>query len=96
MLKAGDKEKIQSAGFSMLDMQRFAHSLQYQAEGYRIADINQLKKLTVPVIALIETSSGYSHFVVVRRITDNTYIFPTQSGGIADFLWKRSSKRGIT
>jgi len=80
MLTAGDKEKIQSAGFSMLDMQRLAHSLQYQAEGYRIADVNQLKKLTVPVIALIETSSGYSHFVVVRRVTDK-YVY------ISDPTW---------
>jgi uncharacterized protein len=70
MLKAGDKEKIQSLGFSMLDMQRFAQSLQYEAEGYRISDVNQLKKLDVPVITLIETSSSYSHFIVVRKVDD--------------------------
>jgi hypothetical protein len=80
MLKEGDKEKIQRVGFSLLDMQKLAHSLQYKAEGYRIVDVNQLKKLTIPVITLIETSGGYSHFVVVRRVTDK-YVY------IADPSW---------
>ena len=80
MVKEGDKEKIQRMGFSLLDMQKLAHSLHYHAEGYRIMDANQLKGLTIPVITLIETSGGYSHFVVVRRVTDK-YVY------IADPSW---------
>jgi predicted double-glycine peptidase len=81
MLKAGNLEKIQSLGFSLLDMQKFTHSLGYQAEGYKISDVNRLKELTVPVIALIETCGGYSHFVVVRKVTEQHVYISDPSWG---------------
>ena len=79
MFKMGDKEKIQHVGFSMLDMKKFSLSHSYQAQGYKVPDIRELQKLTVPVIALIDTNR-YKHFVVIRKATDR-YVY------LADPSW---------
>jgi uncharacterized protein len=79
MFNEGDKEKIQQVGFSMLDMKKFAESRNYQGRGYRITNVNDLKELNIPVIALIETNR-YKHFVVIRKVTDQ-YVF------LADPSW---------
>ncbi len=79
MFKAGDKETIQHVGFSMLDMKKFSQTHKYQAQGYKIQDVNELKSLTVPVIALIDTNR-YKHFVVIRKVTDK-YVY------LADPSW---------
>lgn len=79
MFKAGDKKNIQQVGFSMLDMKKFSQTHKYQAQGYKVPDINALKTLTVPVIALIDTNR-YKHFVVIRKVTDR-YVY------LADPSW---------
>jgi predicted double-glycine peptidase len=79
MFKAGDKERIQHMGFSMLDMKKFSLTYNYQAQGYKIPDVNELKTLAVPVIALIDTNR-YKHFVVIRKVTDK-YVY------LADPSW---------
>jgi uncharacterized protein len=70
MFTEGDKQEIRQRGFSMLDMKRFALGLDFQAEGFKFANVEALKKLTVPAIALIDTRS-YKHFVVIRQVTDD-------------------------
>jgi uncharacterized protein len=69
MFEHGDKEGIRQRGFSMLDMKRFAQSRGMQVEGFQVTDINTLKKLTVPVITLID-AARYKHFVVIRKVDD--------------------------
>ena len=73
MFALGDRAKIRQMGFSLLDMKNFAEKLHYKATGYRIKEIDKLKELKIPVIALIDTQS-YKHFVVIRKVTDD-YVY---------------------
>ena len=79
MFALGDRAKIRQMGFSLLDMKNFAEKLHYKATGYKIKEIDKLKELKVPVIALISTQN-YTHFVVVRKVTDQ-YVY------LADPSW---------
>ena len=63
----GDIEKIQRDGFSMLELKRFAEANGYVSAGYRIEEAANLRKLTVPAIALVSTR-GYNHFVVLKQV----------------------------
>lgn len=65
MVKLGDPEKIAKAGFSMLELKRFAESRGFVSRGYRVVDAEKIRKLEVPVIALVNTR-GYAHFVVLK------------------------------
>ena len=71
MLKLGDTGKIEKDGFSMLELKRFGEARGYQAAGFKLADVDSLKKLQVPVVTLIH-SRGYSHFVVVKGVVGDT------------------------
>jgi uncharacterized protein len=79
MFEYGNQQDIKKVGFSLFDMKRFANSLKYGADGFKIPKVEDLKKLNVPVIVLIDTSN-YKHFVVLRR-TDDRYAY------IADPSW---------
>jgi predicted double-glycine peptidase len=72
MFKEGDKEQIRKVGFSMLEMKQLCEKLHYQANGYKI-DLEKLKKITIPMITLIDTRS-YKHFVVIRKV-DDRYVY---------------------
>jgi len=69
MFKHGDQQDIKKRGFSLLDMKRYANTLKYKADGFKVPDVKILKTLKVPVIVLIETGN-YKHFVVVRQVDD--------------------------
>lgn len=89
MFSQGDKENIRQRGFSMLDMKRFAQSLGYQAEGFKLENVQELQKLKIPVITLINTGH-YFHFVVIRQATDKFVYLSDPSWGnrkmtLADF-----------
>jgi predicted double-glycine peptidase len=73
MFSVGDRNEIRQRGFSLLDMKNFTEKLHYKAVGYKIQEIDKLKELKVPVIALIDTQS-YKHFVVIRKVTDD-YVY---------------------
>jgi predicted double-glycine peptidase len=79
MFKHGNQEDIRKVGFSLFDMKRYANSLKYAAEGYKLAKVEDLQKLTMPVIVLIDTAN-YKHFVVVRH-ADDRYVY------VADPSW---------
>ncbi len=68
MFEQGDKEQIRKVGFSMLEMKRLCENLHFKADGYKI-DMQKLRQVTIPVIALIDTRT-YKHFIVVRRVDD--------------------------
>jgi predicted double-glycine peptidase len=72
MFEQGDKEQIRKVGFSMLEMKRLCEKLDYRADGYKI-DLQKLRQITIPVIALIDTRS-YKHFVVIRR-ADERFVY---------------------
>jgi predicted double-glycine peptidase len=79
MFKHGNQADIKKVGFSLFDMKRYANALKYAADGYKIPRVEDLKKLTIPVIVLIDTSN-YKHFVVIRRV-DDKFVY------IADPSW---------
>jgi predicted double-glycine peptidase len=62
-----DAKKISEAGFSMLELKRYAESQGLVAGGFRSNHPTDLRKLRAPVIALIN-SRGYKHFVVIRHV----------------------------
>lgn len=80
MFKYGVQEDIKKRGFSLLDMKRYAETLNYQAEGYKVPRLSLLKDLTLPVIALIETNR-YKHFVVIRGADDRFVYLADPSWG---------------
>ena len=79
MFEHGNQQDIKKVGFSLYDMKRYANSLKYGADGFKVGKVEDLQKLTVPVIVLIDTSN-YKHFVVIRRV-DSRYVY------IADPSW---------
>ena len=68
MWAAGDKNKIRREGFSLLDMKKYLQSLGMRSDGFRVP-LDKLRQVGVPTITLI-TTRGYTHFVVLRGITD--------------------------
>lgn len=68
MYAAGDQERIERVGFSMLDMKRYLASRGLPSDGYRI-QLDRLRKARIPSIVLINVD-GYRHFVVVKGITE--------------------------
>lgn len=80
MYKAGDKEKIQREGFSLLDMKRFLTSIGVKADGFEM-NIDQLTETGIPVIALIDLG-GYKHFVVVKGIRGDEVVVGDPAQGL--------------
>lgn len=79
MYDVGDQEAIKKKGFSLLDMQSYLSSIGYTADGYR-APLNKLVKANIPAIALINPK-GYSHFVVIAAVNDDSVIILDSSKG---------------
>jgi uncharacterized protein len=67
MYEAGDREKIQAEGFSLLDMKRYLEHRGYLADGFRIS-LDRLIAAGVPSIVLLD-DAGYLHFVVVKGVS---------------------------
>lgn len=80
MYAAGDKEKIATAGFSLLDMKTYLESIGYSADGYQ-ASLDTLENAGVPAIALINYR-GYRHFVVVKGIKNGEVLIGDPALGI--------------
>ena len=69
IMEFGDKEKIEKDGFSMLELKKFGERIGYEAQGYRIKNVESLTKLKIPVLTLTNTR-GYNHFVVIKGVKD--------------------------
>lgn len=67
MFDAGNQDKIQREGFSLLDMKNYLEKNGYKAAGYRIS-LEKLAEIGVPAIVLINIK-GYKHFVVVKGVS---------------------------
>jgi len=80
MYEAGDQAKIQTIGFSMLDMKRYLESVGYRADGFRIS-LDRLGQMGVPAIALINRD-GYKHFVVVKGVRGDKVLIGDPSRGL--------------
>lgn len=69
MLEIADIELVQEQGFSLLDMKRYLATQNMRGRGYRVG-VKELLLLKIPAIVLLN-DGGYSHFVVMRRFTEN-------------------------
>lgn len=67
MYETGDRTRIQTYGFSLLDMKRFLATRGLRADGFRVS-LDRLAKAGVPAIVLINTN-GYRHFVLIKGIS---------------------------
>lgn len=86
IFKFGDKDKIQKAGFSMLELKKYGERRGYVSQGFRIPKVENLKKLKVPVLTLINTR-GYNHFVVIKGVKNGqVYIADPAFGNISKSL----------
>lgn len=68
MLENTDAKLVRERGFSLLDMKQYLERIGLRGRGYQI-DGNTLSTIKIPVIAL-QTTRGYAHFVVVKRVQD--------------------------
>jgi predicted double-glycine peptidase len=66
MYARGDRKKIHTEGFSLLDMKRFLASRGFEADGFE-QPLDKLGEARVPAIVLIN-ENGYHHFVVVKGV----------------------------
>ena len=69
MLKRSDPVRIRTrGGFSLLNMQEYAESRGYHADGYGKVSMKDLAGM-LPAIVPVQFN-GYDHFVVVRHVRD--------------------------
>ncbi|XKE47559.1 C39 family peptidase [Halomonas organivorans] len=66
MIRDGDRQQIQTYGFSMLDMKRYLDAQGLHSDGFEIS-LDDFVRIGVPAITLIDTG-GYKHFVVVKGV----------------------------
>lgn len=93
MYEAGDKERIERSGFSLLDMQGYLEKIGLRADGFKIS-LEQYAGAGVPAITIIETG-GYRHFVVIKGIDDREVLVGDPAQGMKVYtrsefksLWK--------
>lgn len=91
MYEAGDKEEIQKAGFSLLDMKSYLKRRGLQADGFKM-DMDTFAKVGLPAITLIETN-GYRHFVVLKGVNDNEVLVGDPALGVK--IYKRAELEAI-
>jgi predicted double-glycine peptidase len=82
MWNEGDRERITTEGFSMLDLRNYVRSRGLDMEGFRLS-LDQLQQEGVPAITLINRD-GFNHFVVIKGVTDNTVLVgdPFRGAGV--------------
>ena len=83
MYARGDQATIRRAGFSMLDMKRYAESVGLRADGFRLT-VDDLAERGAPVIVLINLGS-YKHFVVVKGVAGGKVLVGDPALGLKTF-----------
>lgn len=80
MFEAGDRERIEHFGFSLLDMKAYLSTLGLRSDGYRV-DLDTLARAGVPAITLINTN-GYKHFVVIKGLRGDKVLVGDPASGL--------------
>lgn len=91
MFLTGDQAKIQTDGFSMLDMKRFLDKRGLKSDGFRMT-LDKLARIGVPGIVLINTR-GYLHFVVVKGIEHDRVVVADPALGTT--VWSRENFQSV-
>ncbi len=81
MYEAGDQQKIQVEGFSMLDMKNYLDATGFHSDGFRLT-LEKMKDIGVPMITLIDIR-GYRHFVVVKGIDNGKVLVGDPAFGMS-------------
>lgn len=79
MFRDGDKAKIRTQGFSLLDMQKFLATRGLRADGFKLT-LDKLFEARLPAIVLI-SERGYNHFVVIKGTADGRILIGDPSRG---------------
>ena len=79
MYAKGDRSKIHTEGFSMLDMKRYLDAKGLHSDGFRMS-LDKLESIGVPGIVLVNTK-GYRHFVVIRGVDDKRVLLADPAAG---------------
>ncbi len=80
MYKNGNQEKIQKAGFSLLDMKLYLERRGYQSNGFKI-NLDQLITANVPAITIIN-NNGYMHFVIIKGVNEKEVLVGDPAVGV--------------
>jgi predicted double-glycine peptidase len=80
MFAAGDQQKIQREGFSLLDMKTYLAQLDLVADGFKVG-LDRIAELGVPVITLINTG-GYRHFVIIKGMDADEIVLGDPAQGV--------------
>jgi predicted double-glycine peptidase len=80
MYAVGDQQKIQTDGFSMLDMKRYLKGIGFEADGFE-QPLDKLVQAGLPAIVLVNEGS-YHHFVVVKGMRGDTLLIGDPARGI--------------
>jgi len=91
MYEAGDQEKIQAQGFSLLDMKTYLARLGLVADGFQMS-LEKVEQVGVPVITLIQTG-GYRHFVIIKGVRDGEVL--TGDPALGNRIYKADNFLGI-
>lgn len=80
MYAAGDRQRIEREGFSMLDMKRYLERHGYAADGFE-QPLDKLAEARLPAIVLVN-DQGYHHFVVVKGLSADLVLVGDPARGI--------------
>jgi uncharacterized protein len=99
MLHGTNPQKVQSrGGFSLLDLQRYAQSRGFDAEGYQDMTIDDLKAMAPAIVAF--QYHGFHHFVIFRGVVGDRIVLADPAFGnrwmtVADFQTSWDGKVGF-
>lgn len=79
MYAAGDQQKIQREGFSLLDMKRYLAQRGFVADGYN-QPLHKLAEAGFPAIVRM-VENGYLHFVVIKGVDAQRVLLGDPAGG---------------
>lgn len=80
MYKVGEKKKITTQGFSLLDMKNYLAARGINASGFEVTT-EELQREGVPAIQLINLN-GYLHFVVIKGMNDEKVLVGDPASGL--------------
>jgi uncharacterized protein len=83
MYLAGDQEKIQKVGFSLLDMKQYLDRNGFPSDGYRMT-LDDVLKTGVPAITVIAIGA-YRHFVVIKGVQNDMVLVGDPALGLKTY-----------
>ena len=85
----------ESKGYTLIDLMEVSKKMGHYAE-WRKVPVNQLPKISLPVILLIGLNSKFPHFVVLKGIADEQAFLADSIRGNIRIPYKTLTEEGIT